>query len=77
MVRALLTLQEEDKEWLEKDSRSHHRSFAETVRMAIHWYRQKCERETRRKTLKESSGLWKHKKISSHDYVRKLREEWE
>ncbi|MCK5735756.1 MAG: hypothetical protein KAH21_04720 [Spirochaetaceae bacterium] len=43
MIRTLISLNEKDKRWLDSYSRSRHQSIAETVRPAVHIYRERSD----------------------------------
>ncbi len=77
MVRALITITDKDKEWLNRYSDQHRQSRAETVRRAIEYFREKTQKKSYQEVLKETSGLWKGRKINSLKFVENIRQEWE
>ncbi len=79
MVRTLITIPEEDKQWLKNYSRSHHVSMAQIIRMAINEFkkRKKNDKNDFHKALEATFGMWKDKNIDSVEYVRQLRSEWD
>ena len=77
MVRALITITDKDKEWLDHYSHQHRQSRAETVRKAIEYFRKYIPRNSYQETIKKTAGLWRNKKINSLKYVENLRKEWQ
>lgn len=77
MVRTVITIPESDKEWLEKYSRRHEQSLAETVRQAIHCYQEQISGGERSDILRETAGMWRNRGKDGLEYQRELREEWE
>ena len=77
MVRALVSLPEEDKAWLDRKAKQRHTAFAALVREAVDQYRHREEEKPDRfEELQQAvRGIWKHG--DSVKYVRKLRAEWE
>ena len=76
MVRTIVTIEEGDKRWLDRYSRRHGQSTAQTIRMAIKEFRAKMRAGDYRKTLKDTAGILKGKDESAR-FVRKLCEEWD
>ena len=76
MVRTIVTIEESDKNWLDRYSGRHGQSTAETIRAAIKDFQQKMRGEDYRKALQSTAGLLKGKG-DSVQYVRKLRAEWD
>ena len=78
MTRTIITIPQEDKRWLKTVSRLHQRSMAETIREAIHLYREQEEKPSYKKVVRETAGTWKGRiKGDSQNYVDQLRSEWE
>ncbi|MBI3602765.1 MAG: hypothetical protein HY209_07740 [Candidatus Omnitrophica bacterium] len=76
MVRTIVTIPEEDKKWADQYSKTHHQSFAETVRLALKKLRRSQKNDTYRAVLQKAYGLWAYRKGDAVDYVNKLRSEW-
>ena len=76
MLRTIITLSQDLKNWLDKYSREKKQSTAETIREALVEYRQKKDSESSDEILKKTSGIWKGR-IESEEYVEKIRKEWE
>ena len=76
MVRTIVTIEENDKRWLDRFSDQQGRSTAETIRMAIKEFQKKMRGGEYRRVLKDTAGLLKGKDDSVR-FVRKLREEWD
>ena len=80
MIRTVISLDEESKEWLTnrlEQARQEHVSTAELIRTAVRKYRDEKKREALPLSdlLKQTSGIWK-----SGDglaYQRRLRKEWQ
>ena len=73
-VRTIITLPEQDKEWLESYSRSHKISTAEAIRQGIQKLKDAEYNDTYRILLKGTKGTWK--KGDALEYKRKIRSEW-
>jgi len=73
--RTIITLPEEDKEWLESYSHANQISMAEAIRQGIHKLKQAEVQETYRTIVKNTQGIWKHG--DGLDYQRKMRSEWQ
>ena len=76
MVRTVISLDEEDKRWLDARARETHVSMAEIVRQAVRRLREESAREARGmdELLQQTSGIWKQG--DGLAYQRRLREEW-
>ena len=72
--RTIITLSEKDKVWLESFSRSHGISMAEAIRRGIAQLKQKEEKNTYRKLVEDTRGIWM--KGDGLAYQRKMRTEW-
>lgn len=77
MTRTLITLPENDKEWLENFSHSRKQSFAETIRQAIKKFRKSIQNKDQDEFLTNTAGLWKSHDCDSLKYVEDLRKEWD
>ena len=76
MIRTLISLEEKDKRWLDSYSRRKHQSIAETVRQALHDYRDRSDVDEKSDLLNLTAGLWRDKGIEGLDYIDSLRNEW-
>ena len=76
MVRTVISLDEEDKRWLDARARETHVSMAEIVRQAVRRLREESAREARAtdELLQQTSGIWKQG--DGLAYQRRLRDEW-
>jgi hypothetical protein len=77
MTRTIITIEAEDKKWLENYSRRIHLSSAEVIRRAIKEYRRQVSKGDLKRVLEATSGKWKSIKGDSQDYVNDLRNEWD
>lgn len=78
MLRTVISLSSEDKQWLDNMAKKEHVPMTELVRRAIAKYRktyQSSKPASLEDALNESFATWK--KEDSVAYVRKLREEWD
>ncbi len=77
MVRTVITLEEEDKAWLDRKAEEDRVSMAELVRRAVRLYREESNREAQplRQLLQATSGLWKGE--DGLAYQRRIRSEWD
>jgi hypothetical protein len=73
-IRTIITLSEEDKQWLESYSNAHQVSLAEAIRQGIHRLKDAEFKETYRVLVQSTKGLWK--KGDGLKYQRKIRSEW-
>lgn len=76
MTRTILTLEETDKKWLDRYSREHKQSTAETIREAIRAFRQKEREGGYRRVLDSTAGLLKGGP-DAVEFVRRERKEWD
>ena len=78
MVRTIITIDEEEKRWLESYSKIHRQSLAETIRCAVNEFKKRKAKDKGHylKVLDASFGIWKNRKIDSVEYQRKLRAQW-
>jgi 6-phosphogluconate dehydrogenase len=73
--RTIITLSEEDKQWLESYSRAHQVSLAEAVRQGIRRLKDAELEKTYRTIVQNTRGIWKEG--DGLKYQRKLRSEWD
>ena len=76
MVRTIVSIEEEDKAWLDLKAAEEKVSRAELIRRAVRMYRKASEIETRsfHRLLAETSGIWKGE--DGLTYQRRARDEW-
>lgn len=79
MIRTLISLEDEDKRWLDRKAKEEGATMAQVVRTAVRRYREQCEREVSEPSLEEllrrTSGLWKGG--DGLEAQLRLRDEWE
>ena len=73
MTRLLLSLDDQDKTWLQRQAEERGVSMAEVVRSSIRTQRSRQETALR-KALDQTGGIWKQG--DGLQYQRKLRSEW-
>ena len=73
--RIIITLSEEDKQWLESYSRAHQISLAEAIRQGIRRLKDVELENTYRTIVQNTQGIWKEGE--GMKYQRKLRSEWD
>jgi hypothetical protein len=74
-TRTIITISDEEKQWLKSYSQTHRISLAEAVRKGIHCLKS-VEREKTYKTLiEETKGIWR--RGDGLDYQKRLRSEWD
>ena len=73
--RTIITLSEEDKQWLESYSRAHQVSLAEAIRQGIRRLKDAEHEKTYRTIVQNTRGIWKE--ADGLKYQRKLRSEWD
>lgn len=76
MVRTIVTLDPEDKEWLDRRARAESVSMAQLIRQAVRRYRRETEagEPDFDALLRKTSGLWT--KGDGLDWQRRIRDEW-
>ena len=76
MIRTVISLEREDKVWLDRKTKERQISMAELVREAVHQYRVESEKdpESLELLLDKTSGIWKGE--DGLAYQRRLREQW-
>lgn len=77
MVRTVISLDPEDKRWLDQHAKETHVSMTEVVRRAVHLYRETTSRETPplADLLEQTRGLWK--RGDGLSYQTGIRGEWD
>jgi hypothetical protein len=77
MIRTLISLDDEDKQWLDSRAKEEGKTMTELVRIAVRLYRQQCEsgEPSLEQLLQQTSGLWKG--IDGLEHQRALRDEWD
>ncbi len=77
MIRTVIGLEPEDKDWLDQKAREEQVSMAALIRRAVHRYREETELNTpsMEQLLQETAGLWKAK--DGLAYQHRIREEWQ
>jgi len=78
MVRTLISLDEDDKRWLDRQAKEGHTTMTEVVRQAIRSYRlrgrpSKGQKPTYKEILEMTKGTWTQG--DALEYVRKIRAE--
>lgn len=77
MPRTIISIDQEEKTWLDREAKSQKVPMTEIVRRALRCYREHKETETRpdlAQLLKQTQGIWKAG--DGLDYQRRLRGEW-
>ena len=76
MIRTAVSLEEEDKAWLDRRAEEEHVSTAELIRQAVRRYREsEPEARSLQQLLEETSGIWKGK--DGLAYQIEIRDEWD
>ena len=73
MTRMLISLDEDDKRWLEQKAQERGVPMSEVVRMALHQV-QEAEQKPMKELLASTMGLWRHG--DGLRYQRRVRKEW-
>ena len=76
MIRTVISLDRENKEWLDRRARHENLSMAELIRVAVRQYRERTPPDdaTFDELLGQTSGIWKGEDALRHQ--RELRREW-
>ncbi len=77
MIRVVISLEPNDKTWLQHVAEDEHVSMAEVIRHAINFYRhqkQTTSPPSLKKLLSQTKGIWEHG--DGLEYQRKVRSEW-
>ena len=77
MIRSIISITRDDKDWLDRYGRRNRVSSAELVRRAIKEYRTRVERRDLQAVIRETAGSWKSVKGDSQKLVNGMRKEWE
>ena len=72
--RTIITLPEEDKQWLQSYSRVHGISLAEAVRQGVQKLRMAEQQDLYRSIVDSTKGIWK--KGNGLEYQESIRSEW-
>jgi predicted transcriptional regulator len=78
MIRTVISLDPDDKAWLDRRAEEEHVTMTQIVRTAIRHYREELEaprRPTFEQLLERTAGLWKRE--DGLTYQQRVREEWE
>ncbi len=77
MVRTIVSIEEDDKTWLDLKAAEEKISRAELIRQAVRFYRQASETQARsfRRLLEDTSGIWKGGE-DGLAYQLRVRDEW-
>jgi hypothetical protein len=79
MIRTLISLDDEDKRWLDRKAKEEGMTMAQVVRTAVGRYREQCEREAAQPSIEEllrrTSGI--RQGLDGLDAQQRLRDEWE
>ena len=76
MQRLIVSLDLNDKRWLDNYSHTHRQSQAQTLRQALHLLRQQEEQGLNAHILELTAGLWQRRPHSTMDYLERIREQW-
>jgi hypothetical protein len=76
MIRTIISLSENSKQWLDRYSKRHHLSIAATLRMALKQFQMQVGDESCDELLKRTAGILKNGEDSVKS-IRRLRDEWE
>jgi len=76
MVRTIISLDPEEKSWLDQKARQEHVTMTAVVRQAIHLLKEGDESKTTdiQRLLEETQGIWTHS--DGLEYQKQLRREW-
>jgi len=76
MTRTIISIPEDEKQWLDSFGRRHRISSAEVVRRAIKNYHRAKTEKNLAGVLRKTAGTWTSIKDESRAYVDSLRDEW-
>lgn len=76
MVRTIISLDPEDKRWLDQKAKQEHVTMTAVVRQAIHLLKESSDSKEAdiRSLLEETQGMWTHG--DGLEYQNQLRREW-
>jgi hypothetical protein len=77
VIRTIISLEDEDKAWLDRRAVEEKMTMTQLVRLALRRYRQEVEAEgpSLERQLRETAGLWRGE--DGLEYQRRVRAEWE
>lgn len=77
MIRTIISLNEEDKAWLDRRAHQEGLTMTELVRRSVHLYRETTDPADSEfgATLDQTRGIWKNG--DALQYQRTIREDWE
>lgn len=78
MIRVVISLAQEDKNWLQHVAEDQHQSMAEVIRQAIERYRLEMQQTSPlslQQILSKTKGIWEHD--DGLAYQRKIRSDWD
>lgn len=75
MIRTLISLEKEDKEWLSQFSNDRGQSVSETVRQAIRHFMESVP-QRREEICSRAAGLWAQHGVDGLEYQENIRKEW-
>lgn len=76
MIRTIVSIEEDDKTWLDLKAAEEKVSRAELIRQAVRFFRKANETQARsfRRLLEDTSGIWKGE--DGLAYQMRVRDEW-
>lgn len=74
-IRTLISLELEDKSWLDRRAEEEGIAMTELVRRAVRSYREESESSSFERLLAATAGIWPG--ADGLDYQREIRAEWE
>ena len=76
MIRTVISLEREDKAWLDRTAKASRTRMTELVRRAIRQFRERTEADPGQfaRLLRETAGSWKHG--DGLAYQKRLRRDW-
>ena len=78
MIRTLISLEDEDKKWLDRRAKEEGLTMTELVRVAVRQYREQCETsqaaESLEQLLHRTAGIWREGEGLA--YQQAVRDEW-
>lgn len=77
MIRTLISLDDEEKQWLDRKAEEEGTTMTQIVRTAVRQYRERCEaaEPSLEEMLRRTSGIWQGGDGLEHQ--ERLRAEWE
>jgi hypothetical protein len=78
MIRTLISLEDEDKKWLDRRAKEEGSTMTELVRVAVRQYREQCDTsqgaESLEQLLRRTAGIWREGEGLA--YQQAVRDEW-